>query len=65
MRAAIYARVSTNNGQDPHMQIRELKEYCKRRGWDVEGEYVDAGVSGAKKHRPQLDSLLVCVARDV
>ena len=59
MRAAIYARVSTNNGQDPHMQIRELREYCKRRGWDVEGEYVDAGVSGAKEHRPQLDALLV------
>src|ERR1700756_4310851 len=58
MRAAIYARVSTNNGQDPHMQIRELREYCKRRGWDVEGEYVDAGVSGAKEHRPQLDVLL-------
>src|ERR1700720_3883764 len=59
MRAAIYARVSTNSGQDPHMQTRELREYCKRRGWDVEGEYVDAGVSGAKEHRPQLDALLV------
>jgi DNA invertase Pin-like site-specific DNA recombinase len=59
MRAAIYARVSTNNGQDPHMQIRELREYCKRRGWDIEGEYVDAGVSGAKERRPQLDVLLV------
>ena len=58
MRAAIYARVSTNNGQDPHMQIRELREYCKRRGWEIEGEYVDAGVSGAKEHRPQLDVLL-------
>jgi DNA invertase Pin-like site-specific DNA recombinase len=58
MRAAIYARVSTNNGQDPHMQIRELREYCKRRGWDVAGEYVDAGVSGTKEHRPQLDVLL-------
>ena len=66
MRAAIYARVSTNNGQDPHMQIRELREYCKRRGWDVEGEYVDAGVSGAKEHRPQLDMLLaVCRKRRV
>src|ERR1700756_407940 len=66
MRAAIYARVSTNNGQDPHMQIRELLEYCKRRGWDVEGEYVDAGVSGAKEHRPQLDMLLaVCRKRRV
>jgi DNA invertase Pin-like site-specific DNA recombinase len=58
MRAAIYARVSTNNGQDPHMQIRELREYCQRRGWDIEGEYVDAGVCGAKERRPQLDVLL-------
>jgi DNA invertase Pin-like site-specific DNA recombinase len=63
MRAAIYARVSTNNGQDPHMQIRELKEYCGRRGWDIVGEYVDAGVSGAKEHRPQLDSLLILCRR--
>jgi len=66
MRAAIYARVSTNNGQDPHMQIRELREYCKRRGWDIAGEYVEAGVSGAKEHRPQLDALLaVCRKRRV
>jgi DNA invertase Pin-like site-specific DNA recombinase len=59
MRAAIYARVSTSNGQDPHMQIRELREYCERRDWSVEGEYVDTGISGAKEHRPQLDTLLV------
>jgi DNA invertase Pin-like site-specific DNA recombinase len=66
MRAAIYARVSTNNGQDPHMQIRELREYCKRRGWDIEGEYVDTGVCGAKEHRPQLEVLLaVCRKRRV
>src|SRR6201987_212145 len=64
MRAAIYARVSTNNGQDPHMQIRELREYCQRRGWDIEGEYVDTGVCGAKEHRPQLNALLaVCRKR--
>jgi DNA invertase Pin-like site-specific DNA recombinase len=66
MRAAIYARVSTNNGQDPHMQTRELREYCGRRGWSIEGEYVDTGVSGAKEHRPQLDALLaVCRKRRV
>jgi DNA invertase Pin-like site-specific DNA recombinase len=59
MRAAIYARVSTNNGQDPSMQTREVREYCKRRAWEIEGEYVDAGVSGAKERRPQLDALLV------
>ena len=59
MRAAIYARVSTaNNGQNPEMQLRELREYCQRRGLEIAGEYVDAGVSGAKEHRPQLDALL-------
>ena len=60
MRAAIYARVSTtNHGQDVSMQTRELREYCQRRDWEIEGEYVDAGVSGAKERRPQLDALLV------
>src|SRR5438445_11333287 len=40
--AAIYARVSTvDKGQDPAMQVRELREYCRRRGWRVSAEYVD------------------------
>ena len=59
MRAAIYARVSTTHGgQNPEMQLRELREYCQRRGWDVAGEYVDVGISGSKERRPQLDRLL-------
>src|ERR1700687_2908836 len=59
MRAAIYARVSTaNNGQDPSMQTRELREYCERRGWTVAGEYVDIGISGTKEKRPELDRLM-------
>jgi DNA invertase Pin-like site-specific DNA recombinase len=59
MRAAIYARVSTSNhGQDPHVQTRELKEHCLRRGWDIVDEYVDSGISGTKERRPQLDRLL-------
>lgn len=58
MRVAIYARVSTaNNGQDPTMQTRELREYCERRGWTVAGEYVDT-MSGAKDRRPALDRLM-------
>ena len=58
-RAAIYARVSTaNNGQDPTMQTRELREYCERRGWQVGGEYVDVGISGTKEKRPELDRML-------
>ena len=46
MRAAIYARVSTTNGQDPTVQTRELEEYCTRRGWQVVGTYIDIGISG-------------------
>src|SRR6266446_2783766 len=59
MRVAIYARVSTaNNGQDPTMQTRELREYAERRGWTVAGEYVDVGISGSKEKRPELDRLM-------
>jgi DNA invertase Pin-like site-specific DNA recombinase len=59
MRAAVYARVSTtNHGQDPAVQLRELREYCARRGWEC-AEYVDSGVSGSKERRPALDRLWV------
>jgi len=59
MQAAIYARVSTaNNGQDPTMQTREMREYCEPRGWQVAGEYVDVGISGTKEKRPELDRLV-------
>jgi putative DNA-invertase from lambdoid prophage Rac len=57
MKAAIYARVSTTD-QNCDMQLRELREYCARRGWDVAGEYVDHGWSGIKKSRPALDRLM-------
>ena len=64
MKAAIYARVSTsNNGQDPTMQTRELREYCERRGWSVAGEFIDAGVSGSKESRPALNRLLADAKR--
>ena len=58
MRAALYGRVSTsNNGQDPAMQTRELGEFCERRGWTLV-EYVDIGISGTKEKRPALDRLM-------
>lgn len=67
MKAAIYARVSTSNGsQNPDMQLRELREFCQHRGWELAGEYVDNGISGAKEHRPALDRLLTaCRKRKV
>src|SRR2546425_4941547 len=63
MRAAIYARVSPHAGQNPEMQVAELREYCARRGWEITGEYVDAGVSGARERRPELDRMLAACKR--
>ncbi len=40
------------------MQLRELREYCRRRAWDIAGEYIDLGVSGAKDSRPELNRLM-------
>jgi DNA invertase Pin-like site-specific DNA recombinase len=57
-RVALYARVSTLNGQNPEMQLAELREYASRRGWHVVGEYVDLGVSGSKESRPELNRMM-------
>jgi len=58
-RVALYARVSTTDkGQDPHLQLNPLREYCQAREWTVSGEYIDVGQSGAKDRRPELDRLL-------
>jgi len=58
VKCALYARVSTRKGQDPKMQIKELREYCHRRGWKIAGEFIDSGVSGAIDTRPALDRLM-------
>jgi DNA invertase Pin-like site-specific DNA recombinase len=57
-RVALYARVSTLNGQNPDMQLSELREYAQRRGWTITSEYVDIGVSGSKQSRPELNRML-------
>lgn len=58
IRAALYARISTlNHGQDPEVQLGEIREFCKRRGFTVAGEYVDRGISGSRERRPALDKL--------
>jgi DNA invertase Pin-like site-specific DNA recombinase len=64
VRAAIYTRVSTNNGhQSPEMQLRDLRQLAERRGFEIVGEYTDAGVSGAKDSRPALDAMLADARR--
>ncbi len=57
MRAALYCRVSTTD-QSCELQLRELREYTARRGWEIVGEYADLGWSGAKASRPELNRLM-------
>jgi DNA invertase Pin-like site-specific DNA recombinase len=63
-RVALYARVSTlDKGQDPELQLTELRAFCASRGWTVSGEYVDRGVSGSKESRPQLDQMITAARK--
>ena len=55
---ALYARVSTVNGQDPETQRLALREYAQARGLKSHREYVDVGVSGSKDRRPALNELM-------
>jgi DNA invertase Pin-like site-specific DNA recombinase len=61
-RCALYARVSTSD-QNTGMQLDGLRRLAEQRGWDVKGEFVDAGVSGSKDRRPELDRLMAEVHR--
>jgi site-specific DNA recombinase len=47
-------------GQDPEVQLRELREWCEKHGHTIAYEYVDRGLSGKKGVvRPELDRLLL------
>jgi len=57
MKAAIYGRVSTA-AQDTNLQMREVRQFVQRRGWQIVEEYIDKGISGCKEKRPALDKLM-------
>ena len=61
---ALYLRVSTDD-QTVENQRQALTQACERRGWRVEAEYVDAGISGAKGRydRPGFDRLHKAIVR--
>lgn len=47
-------------GQDPEVQLRELREWCATHKHEIVCDYVDRGLSGKKGVvRPELDRLLV------
>ena len=59
LKVAVYCRVSTvDMGQNVERQVLELREICQRNDWEIVGEYIDDGVSGTKKSRPQLDLMM-------
>ena len=60
-RAAIYARVSTDeqvDGTSLGTQLSRSRAYAAAHGWEIAGEYVDEGVSGARATRPALDRMM-------
>jgi putative DNA-invertase from lambdoid prophage Rac len=60
LRVALYVRVSTAE-QNSELQLRELREYTERQGWQIVGIYQDV-TSGAKSNRPELNRLMLDVA---
>jgi len=63
LRAAMYSRVSTEDqakeGFSIAAQIKRLDAYCKARGWDPAGRYVDDGFSGREVNRPAYQRMMV------
>ncbi len=60
MRAALYARVSTERQADRGTigsQLQLLREHIAAAGDELVGQYVDDGYSGARLDRPGLDAL--------
>lgn len=62
MRAALYARVSTDeqarDGVSLAAQEQALRAYCASQGWDVAGAYIDDGYSGKSLDRPAVQRLI-------
>ena len=65
MKAALYLRVSTLNGQTTDNQRRELEAAAARLGHEIVAVYEDNGISGAKgrDQRPAFDRLHKAITR--
>ena len=59
MKAALYARVSTDDkDQNPETQLLFLREYCELYGHEIVEIYVDEGKSGKDPNRPEFQRLM-------
>jgi len=63
MNAALYARVSTKDkGQDVSNQLRQLREFCRKQGWEIVEEYVDRA-SGKHSDRERFQAMFAAASR--
>lgn len=62
VKALTYSRVSTSDkGQNPEVQVADLRRYCAAREWTVTEEITDHGYSGGTDQRPGLKRLMALV----
>lgn len=61
MKVSLYSRVSTHDQQTLSLQQKAMREYAKKRGWNIALQIKEVG-SGAKT-RPQREELMKAARR--
>jgi DNA invertase Pin-like site-specific DNA recombinase len=63
MRCALYGRVSTRDkGQDTENQLRQLREFAAKQGWEIVREFVDRE-TGSTSDRPEFQAMFQAASR--
>lgn len=50
-RAGLYARVSTHDQQTLPMQLTAMRDYARKRGWQIAFDVKDVGSGAALRHK--------------
>ena len=67
MAVALYARVSTTRQADNELsipdQVRQMREWCRAKGYGVAAEYVEPGASATDDRRPEFQRMIAEATR--
>ncbi len=67
MAVALYARVSTTRQADNELsipdQLRQMREWCKAKGFDIGAEYVEPGASATDDRRAEFQRMVADALR--
>ncbi len=62
MAVALYARVSTTKQADKDLsipdQLRQMRDWCRRNGYEVAKEYIEPGASATDDRRPEFQQMI-------